>query len=325
MREYLSIKKSDLHIHLEGSVEISTFKRLAEKNKIDLLRPVKFKTRNLEIPAPKLDFFSSNFSGNFLEFIKLYIKISETICEAEDIVSIIDAYAQNAEREKVTYAEMYVTPSSLLELNLTEEELTQGLIKAQQLAKNKYQLEIKWIFDIVRGNIKDQNFTLDLATKLREIGVEIIALGLAGPEMGNLSYHFKDAFNKARDRGFNIYAHAGETAGAESIWDTIENIAPQRIGHGIRAIDDENLIKEIIKREIILEVCPWSNIYLEVCTEKNHPLKQLVERGVKVVICSDDPGIFGKTLNDNLKLAEELGLSEKQLSTIIEFSNYRHK
>ncbi len=319
IKEILALAKADLHLHLEGSVSKETFLKLASKNKIDLSSPTVFKNGK-SFPAPSEHLLNTGFKAGFMDFIKLYVKISQCITSAEDIVLIAEDYLKSAREQNIIHSEVYVTASSLLNLNLNQEELLEGLLLAEKLSKEKYQHRFSWIFDIVRGNDADQSFTINLATDFRNKGANIVALGLAGLEAGNPAAPFKKPFQEAKERGFKIYAHAGETAGAESVWETLKICNPERIGHGIKCLEDKNLVQEIINRGIILEVCPWSNILLEICEEEEHPLNNLLTAGLKCVISADDPGIFEKNLNDNLLYAWEQGVSVNQLREAIDLS-----
>lgn len=318
-QEILALAKADLHLHLEGSVTKETLLKLATKNKIDLASPTVFKNGK-SFSAPPAHLISHGFKAGFMDFIKLYVKISQCITSAEDIVLIAEEYLKSAKEQNIIHSEVYVTASSLLNLNLNQKELLEGLLLAEKISQEKYQHHFSWIFDIVRGNNEDQSFTINLATDFRNKGANIIALGLAGLEAGNPATPFKKPFKEAKERGFKIYAHAGETAGAESIWETLKICNPERIGHGIKCLEDKNLVQEIIDRGIILEVCPWSNILLEICEQKEHPLNKLLSAGLKCIIAADDPGIFEKNLNDNLLFVWEQGVSSSSLQAMIDLS-----
>jgi adenosine deaminase len=313
MRELLrSLAKAELHVHLEGTVSPSTLTALARKNKVDLTAPTLLPPYG-QIPAPSRESLQGNFHADFFEFIRLYLKISSVIRSAEDLVFIADAYIASCSDENITAAEMYVTPTTLLSLGLPEAELAEGLKEVQQRARTLSGISIKWIFDMVRNGPHTGDETLDVALRLRQQGVNIIAIGLAGLEAGYPAAPFRDSFRRAHAEGFRIYAHAGETGGAESVRETLDAVSPSRLGHGIRILEDAALTEEVARRGITLEVCPWSNIKLGVCESDNHPLPQLLNAGLDIVLASDDPGIFAQSLTDNYLWAAGQGLS---LSTL---------
>lgn len=308
-------KKAELHVHLEGTVTGELLRTLADRNGVDLTAPTIFPGFP-PIPAPSL---LTPFQGNFLEFISLYVKISQAIKERRDIEDIARAYLSVAKEEEIVAADIYVTPTTLTALGCSEAELAAGLLLAQNLAAQAG-VRFTWIFDIVRNGRFPGEATVEIATRLRDQGVAVNSIGLAGLEAGYPASPFRYAFKLAHDRGFKVVTHAGETAGPESIWETIEVASPTRIGHGITAINETKLIEELKRREITLELSPWSNILLKNSAPEEHPLVKLISAGVDVVLASDDPGIFGRSLNDNYLWASEHGVDDLTLSQIAERS-----
>lgn len=311
--EIESLPKSELHVHLEGTVEYATLLELAEQNNVELEAPTFLNGFSIAAPSPEqlLAYSCGGFTGSFYDFICLYLKISSCIRSADDLALIARRYAERAVIDGIIAAEIYVTPSTLLALGLPEDSLVQGLMLAErELALRG--IKPSWIFDIVRNSPLGGELTVDLATSFRERGVAVSTIGLAGLEAGHGAQRFESAFQIARERGFKIYAHAGETAGPESIWETLQFIKPERIGHGVTALQDKKLLAELKARDILIEVCPWSNIQLGVCSTE-HPIAEMYESGLNLVVASDDPGIFAKGLVDNLLLCEDLGLKAENL------------
>lgn len=306
---------ADLHVHLEGTVTPSTLRELAQKNGVDLSAPTQF-LEGIIVPGPQTRLLNEPFSGDFRDFILRYVKIVSCIRSAEDLLLIGRRYLEAASTDGVIAADIYLSPSTLLRLGVGQDEIARGLLEIQALASRDYNFRIRWIFDIVRGTGLSGMETIDAATHLRDAGVNVVYIGLGGMEAGNSAKPFKAAFDRARDRGFRILAHAGETAGAKSIWETIETANPERIGHGITCLEDPKLVAHIREKNIVLEVCPWSNILLGICDEQTHPIKQLIDAGLQIVICSDDPGIFGRSLKCNYELAEKLHIGSDSLEEI---------
>lgn len=309
--------KADLHLHLEGTVDLETLHLLAERNKVDLEKSVMLSGAR-EIQAPLPHFYTEPFrQGSFRDFIRLYVKISECIQSGEDLVFLARRYAEKARRENVIVSEIYVTPTTLTALKLKREELFEGLHEAEHLLAREFNLKVNWIFDIVRNSPVPGDVTLDFAKAARAKGVSVAALGVAGLEEGYPALPFQETLAKARWEGFQILIHAGETQGPESIRDALNAGPPLRIGHGISILRDETVVQEIIAREIPLEICLASNLAL--CPEArdgNHPLKQIYERGIPFTLASDDPGIFGSTLLDNYEIASGLGIPDQVLLEI---------
>ena len=290
---------------------------MAARNGIDLNAPTLLRyseEKQITLPAPHAPL--TPFTGSFPEFIYRYVKISSAIHSADDIALLVERYAAQAMREGVVAAEIYVTPTTLLRLNLPEEELYRGLLRAEQLAADRHGVSVGWIFDIVRNSPVPGGETIDLALRARSAGINIESIGLAGMERGYPAPPFAEDFKRAAAHGFRVLAHAGETAGAESIAATIASLNPARIGHGVRVVESPELMAQLRASGVPLEVCPWSNVLLGVFSEADHPVAELIAAGLNVVIASDDPGIFGKSLLENYLFAAERGVDTETLATL---------
>lgn len=328
LRRFLAeLPKAELHVHLEGTVDGPTLDELARRNRVDLAAPTLLRyseDKQFEIPPPRAPLLP--FSGSFFEFIQRYVKISSAIQRAEDFVLLIDRYAAAAKAEGVVAAEIYVSPTTLLRLNLNEEELFSGMLAAERHAHQQHGVHIGWIFDIVRNSPVAGSETIELALTARARGVTLQSIGLAGLEQGHPAPPFEEDFRIAAGHGFTLLAHAGETAGHESVSETIRTLKPKRIGHGVRAIESPQLVNQLRDSQIPLEVCPWSNVLLGVYSEQEHPIRALLDAGVSMVIASDDPGIFGKSLLDNYLFAAARGVSREELATLAAASlTLRHR
>ncbi len=311
------LPKADLHVHLEGTVNFNTLKSLAIKNNIPLVSPVKIGEILVTPPACLAE---QHFKfGNFHDFIGTYVKVSESICDEEDILYIAKEFFKSCKTQNIIHAEIYFSPTTFIALGKQIEPLLDGLIEAQRLGKQEYGMEVQWIFDVVRNSPHDPFELLKIAQEARLRGVAVTSIGLAGLEDGYPAKDFAEIFSVARGE-FNLLAHAGETAGADSVLETITTLNPTRIGHGIRAIEDEKVVEILLEKNIPLEVCPWSNICLKITTKENHPILEMIDLGLNVVIASDDPGLFGKTLTDNYEYARTRGVKEEVLRELAERS-----
>ena len=300
------LPKADPHVHFEGTVDLKTLKFLAERNNISLSSPTTLAPFP-PIPPPEAGTLEAPFHGTFSEFIRLYVKISSVIRTVDDFVTVAKNYGTRAQSENIKAIEMYFTPSTFLGLGLELSTIIDGLTAVQETLES-YGIQTAWIFDIVRNSLAPGERTVEAAVEFRSKGVRVMSVGLAGLESGYPSAPFAKAIALAREHRFRIYAHAGETAGPESIRETLEFVNPERIGHGVRAIEDEALISELRKKKITLEICPWSNISLGVFSESDHPIAALQAKQLDIVIGSDDPGIFGKSLTENYLFAHQRGV-----------------
>src|SRR6266853_589037 len=176
-----------------------------------------------------------------------------------------------------------------------------------ELIAYEFGVEIRWIFDIVRdipdGMLNRRRAEYTLAVALEGMDNGVVALGLGGAEVGNPPEQYAKWFEKAREAGLHSAPHAGETVGPDSVWGAVQTLSAERLGHGVRSIEDPVLVTYLAEKHIPLEICPTSNVKLGVYTDlAGHPLPGLYYAGVPVTINSDDPPLFNTTLNDEVKL-----------------------
>ena len=204
-----------------------------------------------------------------------------------------------------------------------------GLTQGRRRARVDFSVEINWVFNIVRSWMDEARIvpTADYTTRVAIEGKDdgVVALGLGGSEVGRPPEPFAPWFDRARAAGLHSDPHAGETVGPESIWGALRALGAERIGHGVRAIEDTTLVAYLAERRIPLEVNPTSNIRLGVYADlAAHPLRRLHDAGVIVTINSDDPPLFNTTLNDEVALlAEPFGFSVEAIDAIL-LNGVRH-
>lgn len=310
------LPKADLHVHFEGTVSPEILLELGRKNAVNIEAPVKLTGGKL-LPPPLLQggVPPSSFAS-FEDFIRYYVKIAECIKSVDDMLLIASAYGQNCRNECVTHSDMYFSPTIFNSLGRDVMAMFRGLAAVERLLKSEFNHRVRWIFDIVRNVSENGLEVIEYARAARGAGASVFAIGLAGDERKDSVSRFMQAFSEARQEGFVTLAHTGETAGAASICETIELLHPARIGHGVKCLEDKNLVARLAKEQLPLEVCPWSNVSLGLYETRVHPLPKMVRAGLNVIICSDDPGIFRRSLVDNYVLAHECGLSQPCLAAM---------
>jgi adenosine deaminase len=289
--------KAELHVHLEGAILPATLLIIAERNGVPL-------------PAGDEAGIRAWFNyRDFSHFIEIYVTISRCLRALDDYELIAYEFGAEMARQHVRYAEVTFSPSTHHHLGVPHDTYFEGLSRGRARARADFGVEFNWIFDIVRG-IPDPDdlrrradYTLAVALECMHDGV--VALGLGGAEAAGPPEPFAPWFERARAAGLHSAPHAGETAGPESIWGAIRALGAERIGHGVRAIEDPALIEHLRDHQIPIEVNPTSNIRLGVYPSyAAHPLPRLYAAGVPLTVNSDDPPLFNTTLNEEVLLLD---------------------
>jgi len=299
------VPKTELHLHIEGTLEPELMFNLAKRN-------------NIKIPYSNVNEVKSAYNFSNLEiFLNIYYEGSKVLINEQDFFDLTWSYAVKCREDNIVHTEIFFDPQAHLSRGIKFETIINGINKALLKANKEFGLTYKIIMCFLRHLDEKSAFkVLDQAIEHKD---KIIAVGLDSSEKGNPPSKFKNVFKKAIKEGFLTVAHAGEEGPPEYIWEAINLLEVKRIDHGVQCLKDEKLTKELIKKKIPLTVCPLSNIKL--CVFKNlkeHNLKDMLNAGVMVMVNSDDPAYFGGYLNDNLvKSQVALNLSKNELKTLI--------
>jgi adenosine deaminase len=292
--------KIELHIHLEGATHAETFYNLAKKNKVD------FEVNSLE---EWKSFFAFKDFGHFLE---VYTKSITALKTPEDYTYIITEFYRHQAEQNIVYSEAYISASFIIQ-KFDTLPILDAIEEGIRLGSEKYNIKINFIPDISRELVDTQMAVVDFVIEGYKRGL-FIGLGIGGPEQGFPPELFTEAFKKAKSNGLRLVAHAGETDGAKSIWGALNNLSAERIGHGIRSLEDPDLIQYLVSNQITLEVSPTSNYALGIVKNGNpHPIRQLLDAGVNCTINSDDPAMFSTSLVQEYFLLLKQGFSCKEL------------
>lgn len=304
------LPKVELHLHLEGSVRPETLQELS-RNKRWLRREV-----GNWISERRRDSYRY---GNFGNFLKAFGVIALLLKTPEDYALATTRLAEELQRQNVRYAEVTLAVGVLLWKKQSVEAVFEAVAAAAAEAEAQRGIRFQWIFDPIRHfGVEHTRDVLRWATRFRDRGV--VAFGIGGNEERGPAELFVDVFREAREAGLHLTAHAGETVGPESIRQAVELLGAERIGHGLTAIQDPRVIDLLRERRIPLEVCPTSNVATGLIARiEDHPLPRFLERGLVVTLNSDDPAMFGTSLEEEfLRSAEAYSLTRAQIVALCE-------
>ena len=300
--------KAELHLHIEGSLEPELMFKLSKRNKV-------------EIPFKSVEEIKSAYNFTNLDsFLKIYYEGSNVLINEEDFFDLTWEYILRCKEDNIVHTEIFFDPQSHLVRGVSFDKIINGIDKALRKAEKKFNISSKIIMCFLRHLDEDSCFeVLKEACKYKD---KIIGVGLDSSEKGNPPTKFKSLFEKAVEEGFLTVAHAGEEGPPEYIWDSINLLKVKRIDHGVQCLRDEKLVNRLKKDQIPLTVCPLSNIKLCVFDKlENHNLKQMLDKGLRVMVNSDDPAYFGGYLNTNLiDTAHALNLELNHIKILIKNS-----
>jgi aminodeoxyfutalosine deaminase len=294
------LPKAELHVHHVGSASPRIVAELAARHPA---AGVPTDTDELR------EFFAFR---DFAHFIEVYLAVVDLVRTPEDVhVLTYEVAREMALEQRLRYVELTCTPYTSVLRGIPIEAYTEAIEDARVAAERDFGLVMRWIYDIP-GESGVPAAEATLAYALDHAPDALVGFGLGGPEMGVPRPQFQPHFDAARAAGLRSVPHAGETTGPETVWDAIRLLGAERIGHGTSAVTDPDLLEHLAESGIVLEVCPTSNVATRaVDTLDEHPLRTFVEAGVSVTINSDDPPMFGTTLNGEYAVAARLlGLDE---------------
>ena len=300
--------KTELHLHIEGSLEPELMFKLSKRNKI-------------EIPFKSVEEIRSAYNFTNLDsFLKIYYEGSNVLITEEDFFELTWEYILRCKQDNIVHTEIFFDPQSHLPRGVRFDTIINGIYKALKKAEKDFGITSKIIMCFLRHLDEDSCFgVLKEACNHKD---KIIGVGLDSSEKGNPPTKFKKLFDNAIKEGFLTVAHAGEEGPPEYIWDSLDQLKVKRIDHGVQCLKDEKLVDKLKDSQIPLTVCPLSNIKLCVFDKlENHNLKLMLDKGLRVVVNSDDPAYFGGYLNKNLiETSMALNLKLDEVKILIENS-----
>lgn len=295
-----AMPKAEIHVHLEGATTAETYFEIAKRN-------------GVELPAAELPQWQEFFHfRDFNHFIEVYVTSTKFLRRPEDYDLLIRRFAQQQAALNVKYTEAFVS-CSLVPQGAAAKDFLQALRRGIDAAEREYGVCIALIADISRELPDSRTRVLELALEGYKRGV-FLGLGLGGPEIGFPPELFADVYATARQAGLHVVAHAGETGGAKSVIGALDALRAERIGHGVQSLEDPKLIERLRRDGTPLEVCPQSNYRLGVVrSDEAHPIRALVDAGVRCTVNSDDPAMFETDINREYETLAEQGFSWDEL------------
>lgn len=305
-----SLPKAELHLHLEGSIRPQLAVALAGRHHVRLMEE-----------EVRRRYSYTDFAG----FLDVFKWVTSFLRDPADFALVAEDLAEQLLEQKVVYAEVTLSVGVMFLRKQRPEANFEAILRAAE-PFDKRGLRLNWIFDAVRQFGAGAAMQVVEAAKACQ-SERIVAFGIGGDETSLPTAEFRPVYEHAAKYGLHRLIHAGEAGGPEEIRAAIELLGAERIGHGIAAIHDAELMELLAERAIPLEVCPGSNLRTGALGlqrgRKNvrmdeHPLPELMRRGVPVTLSTDDPAMFHTTLEEEYRAAHEMGLTEEELEELVE-------
>jgi aminodeoxyfutalosine deaminase len=287
------LPKAELHVHHVGSASPRIVAELAERHPGT-------------VPSDP-DLLAEYFTfADFAHFITVYLSVVDLIRTGEDVRLLTYEVAAEMASQQIRYAELTLTPYTSLVRGIAAEEFAEAIEDARVAAERDHGVVLRWIYDIP-GELGLEGAEGTVVAALEHGPSTLVGFGLGGPEIGVPRPQFQPYFDRARAAGLHSVPHAGETTGPQAIWDALRFLGAERIGHGTSAPQDPELLAHLAERRIPLEVCPTSNLATGAVADlEQHPIRDMVAAGALVTVNSDDPPMFGTSLNAEYAVAARL-------------------
>tara|TARA_B100001123_G_scaffold434352_1_gene560764 strand:+ start:1086 stop:2066 length:981 start_codon:yes stop_codon:yes gene_type:complete len=297
------IPKAEIHVHLEATISPELCKKFAKRNNVPLSE----------------DLFIGKYSyawDDFYDFIKKYDIITSVIHTPADYQELTYNYLKECASDNVLYVEAMISSTHAKQKGMTYHSFLEGVVEGARQAENEFGIVSKYIMNGIRhlGSESVYNTAKEVLNNPHD---DLVGFGLAGDELHFPPKLFTKTFDMLKEANFPTTVHAGEWDGPERIYDAINLLHPKRLGHGVRSIEDSNLVNYIKDLDIVLETCPTSNIATKIYKNyKEHPVKALFDQGVKITVNSDDPPFFNASIAGEYGVMKELGYSDESLNSL---------
>jgi aminodeoxyfutalosine deaminase len=295
----VTFPKIELHVHLEGTMRPRTLLEIARRN-------------DYALPADTADGIAALYDfRDFAHFIEVWVLTTNALRTTEDFRQVLVDYAAEAASHGAVYLEGIFSPAERARRGVSWEDMFEGYCNGAQEARERHGVEVRLTPDITRGfTLAEAEETVRWSARYRDRGV--VGVGLGGLEADYPAEPYGPVFTRARAEGLASVPHAGEVAGPESVRGALDALGADRLRHGIRSVEDPSLVDELRDRELVLDVCPISNVRTgAVRSLDEHPLPRLVAAGVHCSVSTDDPAMFDTDLTRDYEAASWLGVSPR--------------
>jgi len=299
-----ALPKVELHVHILGSLKPETLLTIIEED-------------NIRAPYSNVEQIVKRFEyTDFLNFIKIYMEAVSYIRDERYFERITYEMLENCARSNVHYVEASFSPRDHIQYGLKFDRISDYINRGVKQAKRDFGIEANLRIDLVRNSTFDEG--MEILEFIEKKPNNIVSVDLGGKEKEFPPSLFIEHYKRVTELGLHRVAHAGEAAGPESIWDAIQSLNVERIGHGVTAKEDPKLVEYLRKKQIPIEMCPVSNLRTGVVASiHEHPIRDFFDRGLLVTVNSDDPSLFHTDMNNEyITLHKELGFSVKELYQI---------
>lgn len=309
IKEFIKkLPKAELHLHIEGSLEPELMFKLAKRN-------------GIEIPYKTVEEVKEAYNfTNLQSFLDIYYAGAKVLIEKQDFYDMTWDYILKCKEDNIIHTEIFYDPQTHTQRGVSFETVILGIKEALDDAQKKLGISSKIIMCFLRHLSEEEAFeTLEQSLPFKDY---IIGVGLDSSELGNPPKKFEKVFNKAKEHGYKLVAHAGEEGDISYIEDALDLLHIERIDHGVQAINSDTLMQRLKQEQIPLTVCPNSNIELKVFENyKEHNIKQLLDYGLNVTVNSDDPAYFKGYMNQNFfNLVDNIPLTKEDIVKLVKNS-----
>lgn len=299
------IPKAELHVHLEGTISPDAYVRIARRNGL--------------APTDPHGIFACD---DFPSFLRAFLEVVKALRRPEDFAELATEYLARSAEENVRHVEFFLSPATQRKFvpDLDPHAMIAAVWDACERARSEHDISARLILDVVR-NLGEEEALIDVDLALATADNGVVGIGLGGDERHFPARDFQRAYAKARDKGLRRTVHAGEAAGAESIVDAVELLGAERIGHGVAARGNLEVLALLRDRGVTIDACPTSNRFTAALARgEDHPLREFLDAGIGVTLSSDDPSFFKTSVAAEYEYAAALGCGVEEITAIAKAS-----